>query len=258
MTTRREIVKAGAGLAAILAAGKAPAALVRSLVAARNAMTAGGGAEFPYDSKVEYITSGFSGRTFVRLVGFPGYSGTAVSGGDVVQLKLIFNAVYPQVERNFIASLGTDRYFHYTEIKDSKIGGYAYNSPVAFFDYTESDLIEQTMQVSVGNYDVDFNIGGTISQIHYSETAQTISPVLIGGLTNLSGSGDYTSAKLYIRSASTFVNGIKTSDMIPVRATISGNSVGALYDRMNPLSGPLENGIFPSNTSSSFGYGNDI
>ena len=41
MTTRREIVKAGAGLAAILAAGNAPAALVRSLVAARNTMTAG-------------------------------------------------------------------------------------------------------------------------------------------------------------------------------------------------------------------------
>ena len=41
MTTRRSIVKAGAGLAAILAAGKAPAAFVRSLVAGRNAMMAG-------------------------------------------------------------------------------------------------------------------------------------------------------------------------------------------------------------------------
>ena len=43
MTTRREMVKAGAGLAAIMAAGKAPAAFVRSLVAARNTMMAGGG-----------------------------------------------------------------------------------------------------------------------------------------------------------------------------------------------------------------------
>ena len=40
MTTRREIVtKCGAGLAAIIAAGRAPAALVRSLVGARNILT---------------------------------------------------------------------------------------------------------------------------------------------------------------------------------------------------------------------------
>ena len=38
MTTRREIVKAGAGLAAIIAAGKAPAALVRSMLGARGAI----------------------------------------------------------------------------------------------------------------------------------------------------------------------------------------------------------------------------
>ena len=42
MTTRREIVKAGAGLAAVIAAGKAPAAFIRSALAARNAMMAGG------------------------------------------------------------------------------------------------------------------------------------------------------------------------------------------------------------------------
>lgn len=43
MNTRREIVKSGAGLAAILAAGKAPAVLVRSMAATRGAMMAGGG-----------------------------------------------------------------------------------------------------------------------------------------------------------------------------------------------------------------------
>ena len=40
MTTRREIVRAGAGLAAIIAAGNAPAALLRSMLGMRNAMTA--------------------------------------------------------------------------------------------------------------------------------------------------------------------------------------------------------------------------
>lgn len=39
MTTRRNMIKAGAGLAAILASGKAPAAFVRSMLAARNGIT---------------------------------------------------------------------------------------------------------------------------------------------------------------------------------------------------------------------------
>ena len=39
MITRREVVKAGAGLAAIIAAGKAPAALVRSMLGMRNTLT---------------------------------------------------------------------------------------------------------------------------------------------------------------------------------------------------------------------------
>ena len=43
MTTRREIIKSGLGLAAIIAAGKAPATIVRSMIGARNAMLSGGG-----------------------------------------------------------------------------------------------------------------------------------------------------------------------------------------------------------------------
>lgn len=47
MTTRREMVKAGAGLAAIIAAGKAPAAFIRSMIGARNGLAVSGGAEPP-------------------------------------------------------------------------------------------------------------------------------------------------------------------------------------------------------------------
>ena len=55
MTTRRNIIKAGAGLAAILASGKAPAAFIKSMVAARQGI--GGRAKLPFDSVVEYIKS---------------------------------------------------------------------------------------------------------------------------------------------------------------------------------------------------------
>ena len=50
MTTRR---KFGLGIAAMLAAQRAPAALVRSLIDARAAPT-GGGKKLPYDAEVDY------------------------------------------------------------------------------------------------------------------------------------------------------------------------------------------------------------
>ncbi len=40
--TRRSFIRAGAGLAAIIASGRAPAALIRSMIAARNGLMAGG------------------------------------------------------------------------------------------------------------------------------------------------------------------------------------------------------------------------
>lgn len=55
MTTRREILKAGAGLTAILAAGKAPAYLVRSMLGVRNALMTG--KRLPYDAEIEYLES---------------------------------------------------------------------------------------------------------------------------------------------------------------------------------------------------------
>ena len=56
MTTRRDILKGGAGLAAILATGKAPAYLVRSMLAARQGIGRGG-KRLPFDSEVEYLES---------------------------------------------------------------------------------------------------------------------------------------------------------------------------------------------------------
>ena len=58
MTTRRNILKGGAGLAAILASGKAPAYLVKSMLAAHNSIGMRvGGAKLPYDAEVEYLES---------------------------------------------------------------------------------------------------------------------------------------------------------------------------------------------------------
>ena len=57
MTTRRNILKGGAGLAAILAAQSAPAILVRSMVAARGSFFGmGGGAKIP--TAADYVQDG--------------------------------------------------------------------------------------------------------------------------------------------------------------------------------------------------------
>lgn len=63
MTTRREIItKCGTGLASILAARRAPAALVRSMLAARNT-TLPGNVSLPYKKQVAYIQS--SGTQYI-------------------------------------------------------------------------------------------------------------------------------------------------------------------------------------------------
>ena len=57
MTTRRDILRGGAGLAAILAAGKAPAAFVKSMLAARNIIgMKSGGAKLP--TAADYVQDG--------------------------------------------------------------------------------------------------------------------------------------------------------------------------------------------------------
>lgn len=58
MTTRRDVIRAGAGLAAILASGKAPANIVKSMLAARGAfLAARRKPKLPYDAELEYLES---------------------------------------------------------------------------------------------------------------------------------------------------------------------------------------------------------
>ena len=56
MRTRREVIGGGLGLAAIIAAGKAPAAVVRSMCAARGmSVFCGGKEKLPYDAEVKWL-----------------------------------------------------------------------------------------------------------------------------------------------------------------------------------------------------------
>ena len=79
MTTRRDILTGGAGLAAILASGKAPAYLFKSMLAARNGIGMKSvGAKLPYDSEVEYLES--TGTQYINTL-------VSLDSDDVVTLK---------------------------------------------------------------------------------------------------------------------------------------------------------------------------
>lgn len=72
MTTRRNMIKAGAGLAAILASGKAPAAFIKSMLASRGSfLSRGGGAKLPYDAEVEWISNESGEGPYINLGHLP-------------------------------------------------------------------------------------------------------------------------------------------------------------------------------------------
>ena len=84
MTTRRDMIKAGVGLAEILAAGKAPAAFVRSMLGLRNAMLDEN--RVPYDSKVEWLLND-DGKSYINPpINEPAY---IVKPNDTVGIGLI-------------------------------------------------------------------------------------------------------------------------------------------------------------------------
>ena len=89
--TRREIVtKCGAGLAAIIAAGRAPAAFVRSMVASRNTITPASSSAppLPYDAEVEYL--GGDGSAYMLTPWNPGGTISTLRSAEVsVELSLV-------------------------------------------------------------------------------------------------------------------------------------------------------------------------
>lgn len=60
MTTRRDMLKSGAGLAAILATGKAPAAFIKSMLAARQIFLGRGGGAQP--TAADYVQTGLQNQ----------------------------------------------------------------------------------------------------------------------------------------------------------------------------------------------------
>lgn len=181
----------------------------------------------PYDAEVEWIGLNLKKqKQYFKFDSVPGFNGSNIGYTDVIDLKLksIFNK--PQNGRNFIATLGTDAYFHYTEINNSKIGGYAYNKIIGLFDYVEDIPIEIDMRVSNNSFYAEFVQEEQRNTLSYAEKSKKVVPVIVGALTN---SPNYLSAKQKIIWIKIEVNGVITFDSIPVRV----GQVGYMYDRVS-------------------------
>jgi len=95
MNTRREIVKAGAGLAAIIVAGKAPAALVRSMGGMRGAMMGKHG-EFnkTWDFRVAYFQSTAASGFGYFVLPAAADTNPAILESDLSLYEFFFNLSY--------------------------------------------------------------------------------------------------------------------------------------------------------------------
>ena len=218
MTTRRDMLKSGAGLAAILAAQSAPAIIVRSMVAARNSIgMKAGGEKLPYDAEVEYLES---------------------TGTQQIAAQYIDTGVVPTVNSRFIF----DAAFTRTDATSS-FGSYISSFRV-FFAVIPS---RQIIQAGAGNLAVDLASADTDRHIFdidianrvvmidsalysfsgWNPSPDAIPPTLYLFARHTSGSVGYASMRIF--GCKIYDSGTLVMDLNPVRA----GGVGYLCDRVS-------------------------
>ena len=218
MKTRREIIKSGLGLAGIIAAGKAPAALIRSLVAARAAMT--GWKKLPYDAEVEYLES--TGTQWIDT-GTPATSNTHVNvqfSDYTVAGRWLFGA--RKAFQN--SALGV-----YTE-SSNNVWRRAFGNFISeTFTFSTIDLGVTTFDYDCGHFvatreKVPITVDFTDTAPVFDSSPRTI---YLWTLNNGGATAYIAHAKIY--GFKIWENGILVRDMIPVRV----GSEGAMYDRVS-------------------------
>ena len=214
--TRREIVtKCGAGLAAIIAAGKAPAAFIRSALAARNAMMAG--KRLPYDAEVEYLES--TGTQWIDAgINF-------VSSTDAIELsfelltstvryKWVFGA-YDTKRLAIGAGDGTNRRTcAYNSTTNYLQDSLYIASPHTYTANIDGARIDDNQQQSFADFSTSANVFLFTIPLHDPPTNQC------------------SNARIWYYKH--WRNNVLVRDFIPVRFTNEfGVSEGAMYDRVS-------------------------
>lgn len=259
MTTRREIVRAGAGLAAIIAAGKAPAALVKSMLGMRGTMTSG--KHLPYDAQVEYLES---------TVGQ--YIDTGVPANKTTYNKLR-QRIIEQVTSTGggewrTTGVGTygNCWFTGFNIND---GRFYYGSGYGN-TYTGISVTPTNSPLDKFEYDLDFpgnryvvrNLTLNTTPVNLSSLTKR-SPLASKSYTlalfRFNGDNGAHNARIFL--AQYWMDGILIRDFTPVRFTNEyGQSEGAMFDRANPTVGmnrdgtPRDDGLYLNRGTGAFRF----
>lgn len=231
MTTRRNILKGGAGLAAILASGKAPAAFVKSMLAARHGI--GGGKNLPYDSRVEYIES--TGIQYILV-------GMALDADCAMHMDFQFSG-FPNaaVCHGQTKASGTNNVrFAFGKGASSWNDWYCGIGDLNYRTGVSLDTSRHTFVVDAKNK--IFKIDETIFNINYSVFGLPFNPqsAAIFNRSRVDSANEFDpngcSGKMF--SCKKYKDDILVRDFQPVRFTNElGQSEGSMYDR---VSGELE------------------
>ena len=242
MTTRR---KFGLGIAAIIAAQRAPAALVRSLVAGRQ--IAATGTRLPYDAEVEYLES--TGTQYIDT-GLKTYTTSTSADLKFVRYK----------GRLSPTAVPSDRYLH----GNNNWGFWGVNSSRKWVYRTGG----YGSWVVGGIYDIEVEFGSA----GYMKIDGTIltSAANVGGVANYYGIGLFCIGNSGGTVTGSFAGSWRIyrmevvsmgerRDFIPVRFTNEyGTSEGALFDRANPTVGmnpdgsPRTDGLYRNRGTDAF------
>lgn len=231
MTTRRNMIKAGAGLAAILASGKAPAYLIKSMLAARNSIGMRvGGAKLPYDvEEVEYLES--TGTQWIDTGIIP----TIDTICDIDCMSITFVG-WGGIVGSCTSDNSADSYYFR---QSGAVSVKGYSATVDGKSNVNQILVDDGVKASCHLSKDTFEVNGTIKTL--GATAFSVSPSLPMFMfaVNLGGSPwIYRLFKGRVFSCKIYNGNILVRDFIPVRFTNElGHSEGAMYDR---VSGELE------------------
>lgn len=246
LLTRREMVaKCGAGLAAIIAEGKAPAAIIRSAIGAREGICSGA---VPYDAKVEYLQAnnyGASPSTAVNVIdtGIIPDIDTDVWVCDAQWVSFGNTAgCWGTTGNRFAFGRGStswnDWYFGIGSANNRTSVAYDFNRHIFKLDGPNRTLTVDDAtytgsgNVTTGAYSVAiFNRNGNNGPTYRQDT---------------------NNSRCY--SSKYYRNGRLIQHLIPVRV----GSVGYLYDKVNPHSGPDKNGLLGNLGPGAFTFGADV
>ena len=238
MTTRREIIKGGVGLAAILAAGRSPAFLRKSMIAARQTINGDVGKSLPYDAEVEYLES--TGTQYIDT-GIIAYLGTSL------HLIMSPRETYNSFQNCFCGAANEESSVPHYDI-NARNGYITIWNGNSFFSSEVALAVDKLYDVTI---DASTSTLTTIVNGEQRTTSRAFQmyssyTFFIFALNDKEVAKRNVKMRLFSFSI-TNPSGVLVRDMIPVRI----GTEGAMYDR---VSGQL----FRNQGTGAFLYGGDV